>query len=106
VVVISACFSGVFVPALAGRNRMVLTAARPDRASFGCGEQDEYTFFDACVLGALPQAHDFAALGTAAQACVAKREAETGAMPPSEPQMEVGVALRPTLPLYAFARSP
>src|SRR5450432_829432 len=42
VVIISACFSGVFVPALAGPNRMVLTAARPDRSSFGCGEADKY----------------------------------------------------------------
>lgn len=31
VVVISACYSGVFVPALAKPNRMILTAARPDR---------------------------------------------------------------------------
>ena len=35
VVIISACFSGVFLPALASSNRMVLTAARPDRTSFG-----------------------------------------------------------------------
>jgi hypothetical protein len=103
VVVVSACFSGVFAPALAGPNRMVLTAARPDRASFGCGEADRYTFFDACVLRELPTAHDFVALGGAAQACVARRERDQGASPPSEPQLEVGVALRPILPLYAFA---
>jgi hypothetical protein len=104
VVVISACYSGVFVPALARPDRMVLTAARPDRASFGCGESDRYTFFDACVLQELPQAHDFAALGTAVQACVARREQDQGASPPSEPQLDVGVALRPVLPLYAFTR--
>ena len=40
IIVISACFSGVFVPALAGPNRLVLTAARRDRSSFGCGESD------------------------------------------------------------------
>src|SRR3990167_4374856 len=34
VVVISACFSGVFVPALAQPHRMVLTAARPGRTAF------------------------------------------------------------------------
>jgi hypothetical protein len=104
VVVISACFSGVFVPALAGPNRMVLTAARPDRASFGCGEEDQYTYFDGCVLQSLPDAHDFVDLGQAARACVARREHAMGATPPSEPQLQVGVTLRPILPLYAFAR--
>ncbi len=77
-VVISACYSGVFVPILAGSNRMVLTAARPDRTSFGCGEADRYPYFDQCVLESMPAAPDFAALGRAAQRCVATREqAET-----------------------------
>ena len=105
VVVISACFSGVFVPALASANRMVLTAARPDRSSFGCGEADRYPYFDACFLSSVPSAHDFAALGAAVQACVARKEKETGAEPASEPQMWIGPALRPILPLYAFDRS-
>jgi hypothetical protein len=104
VVVVSACFSGVFLPALAGPDRMVLTAARPDRASFGCGQAERYTVFDACVLDELKHAHDFAALGLAVQGCVARREQELDASPPSEPQLDVGVALRPTLPLYAFAK--
>ena len=106
VVVVSACFSGVFVPALEGPNRMVMTAARPDRTSFGCGQQDRYTYFDGCFLQSLPQSHDFAALGEAARACVARREVETHADPPSEPQMEIGAQLRPMLPLYPFTAPP
>lgn len=106
VVIIAACFSGVFVPLLADPNRMILTAARPDRASFGCGEEDRYTYFDACVLQEIGAVHDFGALGRAVQACVAKREHDMGAAPPSEPQMSVGAALRPMLPLYAFSSSP
>jgi hypothetical protein len=100
VVIISACFSGVFVPELAEPNRMVLTAARPDRSSFGCGEADRYPYFDDCFLHEFPAAHDFPALGRAVQGCVARRERETGAQPPSEPQLSVGAALRPLLPLY------
>ena len=50
VFVLSACFSGSFIPGLAGNDRMILTAARPDRSSFGCGDNDKYPFFDACVL--------------------------------------------------------
>jgi hypothetical protein len=74
VVFISACFSGVFVPALAAPNRMVMTAARSDRSSFGCAEEDEFTFFDNCVLASLPTSRNFVILSQAIQACVQKKE--------------------------------
>lgn len=104
IVVISACFSGVFVKPLQREDRMVLTAARPDRASFGCGEGDKYPYFDDCFLSSASTARDFAALGRLVQACVARRERETGAEPASEPQLWIGATLRPLLPLYAFPR--
>ncbi|HEY1753132.1 MAG TPA: C13 family peptidase [Caulobacteraceae bacterium] len=103
IVILSACFSGVFVPALADANTMVMTAARPDRTSFGCGATDKYPYFDACVLQVMPSAHDFIALATAVKQCVADKETEMGAQPPSEPQIFVGPGLRPFLPLMAFA---
>jgi hypothetical protein len=103
VVVISACYSGVFVPFLAKPNRMVLTAARPDRSSFGCGESDTYPYFDACVLESLPKVKAFPALGRAAQSCVAQREQAERLTPASEPQMSVGGELALTLPLLTFA---
>jgi len=106
VVVISACFSGVFVPALAGPNRMVLTAARPDRSSFGCGQTDRYPYFDACMLDSIPQAANFLALARRAQACVAAREKAEDLRPASEPQLAVGATMLPLLPLYAFAAPP
>ena len=105
VVVISACFSGVYVPTLARANRMVLTAARPDRTSFGCGEADKYPYFDTCFLASMPQTHDFPALGRMVQTCVAQKEVQTGMKPPSEPQLFVGGGVRPILPLMAFASS-
>ncbi len=53
VVVISACYSGSFTqPPMARPNRVVLSAARPDRSSFGCGAGRTYTVFDACLLKA------------------------------------------------------
>ena len=103
VVIVSACFSGVFVPPLAGPNRMVLTAARPDRSSFGCGEADKYPYFDQCVLETLPNTADFATLGRTVQACVAAREIKEGMKPPSEPQLYIGSALKPLLPLLSLA---
>jgi hypothetical protein len=104
IVVVSACFSGVFVKPLQRDDRMILTAARSDRTSFGCSEDDEYPYFDDCFLSSVPTAHDFAALGRAVQACVAQREHDTGAEPASEPQLWIGPGLRPLLPLYAFPR--
>lgn len=104
IVVISACYSGAFVAPLQRKDRMILTASRADRTSFGCGEDDKYPYFDDCFLSSTQTAADFAALGRAAQACVARKERETGAEPASEPQLWIGPGLRPLLPLYAFSR--
>lgn len=105
VVVVSACFSGVFVPHLAKPNRMVLTAARPDRTSFGCGETNRYPYFDECFLTAMPGAHDFAVLASTVKECVRVREVAEKMTPPSEPQVWVGGEIRPMLPLLAFETS-
>ena len=106
VVVISACFSGVYVPTLAKPNRMVLTAARPDRTSFGCGQDNKYPYFDDCFLSSVAGARDFSALGGTVRECVRVREVAEKMTPPSEPQVWVGAELRPMLPLYAFAVPP
>jgi len=100
VVVVSACFSGVFVPALAAPDRMVLTAARRDRTSFGCGESDRYTFFDSCFLQSLPSNGDFPDLARAVQACVAQRERKEQVDYPSEPQLAIGALAQRDLPKW------
>ncbi|MEZ5971446.1 MAG: C13 family peptidase [Hyphomonadaceae bacterium] len=45
VVIISACFSGAFIPTLQDQNTIVLTAAAADRTSFGCEPQRDWTYF-------------------------------------------------------------
>ena len=102
VVILSACFSGVFVPALSDSNRAVFTAARNDRSSFGCGQSDKYPYYDDCILSSFPKSADFGALASSAKDCVAAREKATGATPPSEPQIAVGAGLRADLPFYTF----
>lgn len=103
VVVISACYSGVYVRTLAKPNRMVLTAARPDRTSFGCGQDNKYPYFDDCFLSSMGRVRDFAGLGGAVRECVRTREITEKVSPPSEPQLWIGGELRPMLPLFAFA---
>lgn len=102
IVMISACYSGVFVPVLRSDTRMIVTAAREDRQSFGCGESNMYTFFDQCVLESFPAATNFPRLAVRVRDCVAKREIEEGASPPSEPQISVGNAVGRPLSQYAF----
>lgn len=106
VVIVSACYSGIFVDGLKAPNRMVLTAASRERPSFGCGADETWPWFDACVLEALPQATDFLALAAGARACVSRRERETGVELPSEPQLFVGADMQMRLPTLRFSRPP
>jgi hypothetical protein len=104
IVVISTCFSGVNLPAVQKDDRLVMTAARRDRSSFGCGQQNTYPYFDQCFLESAQAVNDFAALPAAVGACVSRMERETGMSPPSEPQVWIGSAIKPLLPLYAFPK--
>jgi hypothetical protein len=95
--IISACFSGVFVPTLSaalGPDGFVLTAARRDRSSFGCSESDRYPFFDGCVIQDLPQASGFVDLADRVRKCVRLREDQEGMRPRSRPQVYVGDGFR------------
>jgi hypothetical protein len=90
VVIISACFAGQFIGPLKGPKRVVFTAARQDRSSFGCGEQNEYTFFDACVISEFDKVGNFSELATKVDECVSAREKAMKVDPPSEPQFFIG----------------
>jgi hypothetical protein len=96
-IVMSACFSGQFIPVLAGANRLVMSAARPDRTSFGCGDDDHYTFFDGCFLQSLPQAGNFKDVALKTQECVGKLEAQMQVDYPSEPMIAYGKTVGDTL---------
>ncbi|MGZ3239697.1 MAG: C13 family peptidase [Burkholderiaceae bacterium] len=45
VAVISACYSGGFIDPLKDDHTMVITAARHDRTSFGCADENDFTYF-------------------------------------------------------------
>ncbi len=103
VVVISACFSGVFVPVLKGPERIVMTAARPDRTSFGCGSGVREPYFDDCFVHDILQTHNFPALAERNRACVADMEKKTGMRPPSDPQVAIGAQAANALPDWSIA---
>ena len=77
---------------MAKPNRVILTAARPDRPSFGCQPHRTYNFFDECLLGALPRSATWRAAFDGATGCVRRMERALGARP-SGPQAYFGRAV-------------
>jgi len=45
VVIVSACYAGIFVPPLANDNSIVITAADANHTSFGCAPERDWTYF-------------------------------------------------------------
>ena len=88
--ILSACFSGIFVPALANDDTALLTAASADRTSFGCQADKDWTFFgDAMINNALRQPVPLATAAETARGLLAKWEA-MGNVTPSQPQVAIG----------------
>lgn len=97
VVVVSACYSGGFIPALADARTLVITAAAADRNSFGCADQNELTDFGRAYFAeALHETRSFTAAFELARTRIAERETAEG-LTPSLPQMQGGEALNAVL---------
>jgi hypothetical protein len=87
IIVISACYSGGFIPALKDERTLIITASRADRVSFGCSEEANFTYFgDALFAQALNQTDDLEQAFKLARATVAERELADG-FEASEPQI-------------------
>ena len=87
IIVISACYSGGFLPALKDERTLVMTASRADRVSFGCSEEADFTYFgDALFAQALNQTDDLEQAFKLAKATVAERELADN-FEASEPQI-------------------
>src|SRR5213078_1034598 len=94
VVVLSACYSGAFtVGAMQAANRIILSAARADRPSFGCQADRTYTVFDECLLASLPRARLWRGVFDITVGCVRQREAAMRVLP-SQPQHFYGERVR------------
>jgi hypothetical protein len=97
VVVISACYSGVFIPRLANPDVLVITAADADHPSFGCEDKAKWTYFgDAFFNVALRRAVGLKDAFLAARALVRKRELREH-FEPSNPLMAGGENVLPLL---------
>jgi Peptidase C13 family len=106
IVIVSACYSGVFVKPLADDNTIVLTAADENSTSFGCANERAWTYFgDALLNQSLLPGRNLETAFDAAKGLIAEWEARDG-ISPSNPQAHFGVALKEKLSaVYDFARS-
>jgi Peptidase C13 family len=90
VAVISACYSGVFIPHLASPDTLVITAADAEHPSFGCRDKAKWTYFgDAFFNVALRKAKNLKDAFAVARELVLKRELRER-FEPSNPQMAGG----------------
>ena len=97
VVVISACYSGVFIPRLANPDVLVITAADAFHPSFGCRDKAKWTYFgDAFFNVALRKAKSLNDAFVLARRVVQKHELREH-FEPSHPLMAGGANVLPLL---------
>ena len=100
VIVVSACYSGSFIDELASPTTVVITASAADKASFGCTNTADMTYFgQAFFAEGLRNNTSFAAAFNEAKVRVGEREGFMG-FEPSEPQMVVGNLMKTALPAF------
>lgn len=88
VIIVNACYSGGFIEPLRNESTLVITAARADRPSFGCGSESDITFFGRALLAeALNETTSIPAAFERARALVAEWEIEEKIDEHSEPQI-------------------
>jgi len=94
VVIVSACYAGIFIEPLQSANTLVITAADADHTSFGCADDRELTYFgEAFLRDALPGAPSIEAAYEKAKNLIAARE-RAEKLTPSHPQLSAGDAIR------------
>ena len=106
VVVVNACYSGGFVPPLRGPGTLILTAARSDRSSFGCGSDSDITYFGkAWLVDALNHTDNFVDAFNQASRDIATWEKQDK-LTPSEPQIDIGSGIQNQLALWRKGVTP
>jgi hypothetical protein len=93
IVIVSACFSGAFLPPLANDDTIVLTAADAESTSFGCAPERDWTYFgDAFFRQSMRRGRDLQHAFENARTLISGWELMDHARP-SNPQAHFGPAL-------------
>ena len=98
VIVISACYSGSFIPALQSPDTLIITASAADRDSFGCSSESDYTYFGRAFFDqAMREKSSLKTAFDEAASTIATWEQAQG-FPASEPQWVMGKNMELMLP--------
>ena len=90
ILLLSACYSGIFVPELADDNSVIVTAASSNRPSFGCTPGNDWTFFgDALVNNAMRKPQPMTKAAEEATALISGWESKLS-LDASNPQVSIG----------------
>jgi hypothetical protein len=93
VVIISACYAGGFVKPLEDDHTLVIAAAAPDRNSFGCSNENDWTYFGKAYFDeALRKTSSFIEAFEMAKPVIEARE-QQAKFDASRPQISIGSAI-------------
>jgi hypothetical protein len=107
VIVVSACYSGIFIPVLKNDSTLIMTAADARHSSFGCDDTRDLTYFgEALLQDALPHACSLTQAYENTARIIHRREADEADIH-SNPMLFVGRGMQARLPQLdaAAARS-
>jgi hypothetical protein len=94
VIVVSACYAGGFIDKLKDDNTLVVAAAAPDRNSFGCSNENDWTYFGKAYFDeGLRQTTSFTQAFEIARPLIEERERREK-FDPSNPQMSLGGGIK------------
>jgi Peptidase C13 family len=97
VIIVSACYSGVFADALKSDDTLVVTASDSEHSSFGCDDERDLTYFgEAFLKDSVPTTKTLEAAFKKAAGLIQERESSEHKTP-SHPQMSIGVHMREKL---------
>ncbi len=101
--IVSACYSGGWIEALAGETTLVMTAADAEHTSYGCGSRSDLTYFGRALFDEqLRRTRSFPAAFAQARTDIEKRENEAGKDDGfSNPQISLGEGIAPALDALA-----
>jgi hypothetical protein len=98
VIIVSACYSGIFIPVLKNDSTLIMTAADSRHSSFGCDDTRDLTYFgEALLRDALPHACSLSQAYSDTAQIIRRRETEEGDIH-SNPKLFVGPRMQARLP--------
>lgn len=106
VIIVSACYSGVFVDALKGDDTLLVTAADAAHSSFGCDDDRDLTYFgEAFLRDSVPGAKSLEEAFRKAALLIQRRETTEHKIH-SNPQLVIGARMHDKLAGLEAGRAP